>query len=261
MAIIPVSTASSVRRSFAIMTYALILANVAVFAAEFARGARFAECFTSAYVLVPNDILHNTLHPPFAAGCAIHEPMPVALTLLTAMFLHANALHLGGNMLYLWVFGGALETRLGHLRYLLFYGVCGLAASAAQIAFSVYARQTTVPMLGASGAIAGVLGAYLVFFPGSKVRTVIFFGVVFLTRLAAYIVIGSFIVLQLVEAALAIEAVQQARGQGAGVAFFAHIGGFVVGMLLALLIKAMRPAPPSSRAGAAPYRPLERASR
>lgn len=105
MAIIPLSTAGSVRRSFAAMTYILILANVAVFAAEVARGQQFAACFTNAYVLVPNDILRNTLHPPFVAGCALHEPtlvyLTVYLTVFTALFLHANVLHLGGNMLYL----------------------------------------------------------------------------------------------------------------------------------------------------------------
>lgn len=250
MAIIPVSTAGEVRRSFAVMTYALILANVAVFASEVALGPHFADCFTSAYVLVPHDILRDTFHPPFVAGCGIQEPTPVYLTLLTAMFLHANVLHLGGNMLYLWVFGGALETRLGHLRFLLIYLVCGLAGAAAQIAFSVYAQQTAIPMLGASGAIAGVLGAYLVFFPGSKVRTVIFFGVVILTRLAAFLVIGFFIALQILEAALAVEAVQQAHGQGGGVAFFAHIGGFALGMLLGLLVKLFGPAQPASPASA-----------
>ncbi|HEX9038193.1 MAG TPA: rhomboid family intramembrane serine protease [Ktedonobacterales bacterium] len=260
MAIIPVSAAGSVRRGFAFMTYALVLANVAVFTAEVARGPRFMDCVTSAYALVPNDILSDTLHRPFVAGCAITEPKLVYLTILTALFLHANALHLGGNMLYLWVFGAALETRLGHLRYLLFYLVCGVAASAAQIAFSVYAHQTSVPMLGASGAIAGALGAYLVFFPGAKVRSVVFFGFVILTRLAAFIVIGFFILLQIVEAALAIEAAQQAHGQGGGVAFFAHIGGFVAGMLLALLTKLFSPARPQAPARGA-YRPPPRVSR
>ena len=259
MALIPVSTAGSVRRRFAVMTYALVLANVAVFAAELARGPQFTACFTSAYVLVPHDILQNTFHPPFAAGCALHEPTVVYLTVLTALFLHANVLHLGGNMLYLWVFGGAVETRLGHLRYLLLYLGCGVAAAAAQIAFSVYAQQTSVPILGASGAIAGVLGAYVMFFPGSKVRTVIFFGIIFLTRLAAYIVIGFFIVLQVVEAVLAIEAVQQAHGQGGGVAFFAHLGGFALGALLGLLTKLFGPAQPPSPAAA--YRSLEHAAR
>jgi rhomboid family protein len=258
MAIIPVSSAG--RRAFPFMTYALILANVAVFAAEVARGPQFTACFTSAYVLVPNDILSNTLHAPFVAHCAIHEPALVYLTLLTALFLHANALHLGGNMLYLWVFGGAVETRLGHMRYLLFYLVCGLAASGAQIAFSVYAQETAVPMLGASGAIAGVLGAYLVFFPGAKVRTVIFFGFVILTRLAAFVVIGFFIVLQLVEAALAIEAVQHAQPQAGGVAFFAHIGGFIVGMLVGLFITALGPARTTTPAAEARH-PVRRAAR
>lgn len=260
MAIIPVSAAATGRRTFAFMNYALILANIAVFVNEVARGPHFADCFTSAYVLVPSDILRNTLHPPFVAQCALHEPTPVYLTLLTAMFLHANVIHLGGNMLYLWVFGGNLEARLGHVWYLLFYIVCGLVAAAAQIAFSVYAQETSEPILGASGAIAGLLGAYLVFFPGAKVRTVIFFGFFLLARLAAFVVIGFFIVLQVVEATLAIDAIQHGQGQASGVAFFAHIGGFIVGMLLGLLIKIVsptRPFPPVSR----PYLPRQRASR
>jgi rhomboid family protein len=260
MAIIPVLPATAGRRTFAIMTYTLILANIAVFAYEITGGVHFTDCFTNAYVLVPNDILQNTAHTPFVAQCAIHEPAPVYLTLLTAMFLHANLIHLGGNMLYLWVFGGAVEARLGHIRYLIFYLACGLAAAAAQIAFSVYASQTQAPMLGASGAIAGVLGAYLVFYPGAKVRTVVFFGLFIITRVAAFIIIGFFIALQLIEAALAVEAVQHAQRPAGGVAFFAHIGGFVVGMLLGLLVNVISPERPShSDAGA--YRQLQRVSR
>lgn len=90
------------------------------------------------------------------------------LTVFTALFLHANVLHLGGNMLYLWVFGGALEARLGHFRYLCFYAVCGVAAAAAQITFSVYAHQTSIPMLGASGAIAGYSARIWCFFPARR---------------------------------------------------------------------------------------------
>jgi membrane associated rhomboid family serine protease len=259
MAIIPLGTATAGRRSFAFMTYALVLANIGVFVYEVVHGPQFADCFTNAFVLVPSDILHDTLHSPLVTGCSLQEPTPVYLTLLTAMFLHANLLHLGGNMLYLWAFGGNLEARLGHIRYLLFYFVCGLLASGAQIAFSVYAHQTDVPTLGASGAIAGVLGAYLVFFPGSKVRTIIFFGVIILVRLAAFIVIGFFIILQVVEAVLAVEAVQHGQGQGSGVAFFAHLGGFVMGLLLGLVIKVVGPRQPSLSASV-PYRPAPRIS-
>src|SRR5215472_6784969 len=187
MAIIPLSAQKTRRRSLPVINTLLILVNIAVFVYEVVRGSAFANCLTAAYALVPIDILHNTSH---VTGCALSEPQPVALTLLTSLFLHASWLHVGGNMLYLWVFGGQVEDRLGHLAYLFFYLLCGVAASAAQIAFSVFSHQTTIPTLGASGAIAGVLGAYLIFFPGSKVRSVFLIGLIPVPlRLWAFIVI------------------------------------------------------------------------
>jgi membrane associated rhomboid family serine protease len=245
VALIPLSSDRADRRTFPFVNYALILANVAVFVYEIVQGPQFATCFTTAYALLPADILHDTTH---ATGCAIAEPFPY-LTLITAMFLHASLLHIGGNMIYLWAFGDNVEDRLGHFWYLIFYLFCGLVAGAAQIAFSVFAGETQVFELGASGAIAGVLGAYLVFFPGSKVRTLVFFGLVVLVRLRAFIVIGFFILLQLLDAY--VEVVSITNGQassGGGVAFFAHIGGFFVGLLIGLLVKLFgkRPAPPPS---------------
>lgn len=233
MAIIPLSAQKTGRRSLPVINTLLILVNIAVFVYEVVRGSAFASCLTTAYALVPNDILQNT---PHVTGCALSEPQPVALTLLTALFLHASWLHVGGNMLYLWVFGGQVEDRLGHLAYLFFYLLCGVVASAAQIAFSVFAHQTTIPTLGASGAIAGVLGAYLIFFPGSKVRSIVFVGIfITLVRLWAFIVIGFFIVLQIVEGYLEVLSVTSGQQQSTGgVAFFAHIGGFVLGALIAL---------------------------
>lgn len=235
MAFIPISDDAPDRRSFPFVNYALIAINIAVFVFELVKGQSFTDCFTQAYSLVPNDVLHNTMH---ATGCSIAAPTPIYLALLTSIFLHANFLHIAGNMVYLWAFGDNVEDRLGHVWYLIFYLFCGLVASAAQIAFSVFANQTMELNLGASGAIAGVLGAYLVFFPGSKVRTVIFIGIfVTLARLSAFIVIGFFIVLQLINAFVAITAVQQGQGQTGGVAFFAHIGGFVIGALIGLIVK------------------------
>ncbi|PWT78719.1 MAG: rhomboid family intramembrane serine protease [Chloroflexi bacterium] len=234
MAIIPLSAQNtSGRRSFPVINTLLILANIAVFVYEVVQGPAFATCLTNAYALVPTDVLQNTSH---ATGCALSEPHPVALTLLTSLFLHASWLHVGGNMLYLWVFGGQVEGRLGHLRYLFFYLLCGVVASAAQIAFSIYASQTTILTLGASGAIAGVLGAYLIFFPGSKVRSVFLIGIVPVPlRLWAFIVIGLFIVLQIVEGYLEVLSITSGQQQSSGgVAFFAHIGGFLLGVLVAL---------------------------
>ncbi len=248
MAMIPITGDSSRRRSFPFVNYALILANIAVFVYELQRGPAFTDCFTQAYALVPNDIVHGTAHAT-AAGCALHPPMPIYLTLITAMFLHAGLLHIAGNMLYLWVFGGNVEDALGHGAYLVFYFFCGLCAFAAQIAFSLYAGQGAVLNLGASGAIAGVLGAYLMLFPGARIRTVVFFGLFFITRLYAWIIILFFIALQLFEAYY--EVLSITNGQpvaSGGVAFFAHIGGFAVGLLIGIVARAM---------GAAPSRPAK----
>jgi membrane associated rhomboid family serine protease len=236
MAIIPLSAQKTRRRSLPVINTLLIIVNIGVFVYEVVRGSTFASCLTAAYALVPADVLHNASH---VTGCALSEPQPVALTLLTSLFLHASWLHVGGNMLYLWVFGGQVEDRLGHLTYLLFYLLCGVVASAAQIAFSVFAHQTTIPTLGASGAIAGVLGAYLIFFPGSKVLSIIFVGIfITLLRLWAFVVIGFFIVLQVVEGYLEVLSITSGQQQSSGgVAFFAHIGGFAFGVLIALVAK------------------------
>lgn len=243
MAMIPITGDSSRRRTFPFVNYALILANIAVFVYELRQGPAFTDCFTQAYALVPNDIVHGTARAP-VAGCALHSPTPIYLTLITAMFLHAGLLHIAGNMLYLWVFGGNVEDALGHFAYLVFYFFCGLCAFAAQIAFSLYAGQGAVLTLGASGAIAGVLGAYLMLFPAARIRTVIFFGLFFITRLYAWIIILFFIALQLFEAYY--EVLSITNGQpvaSGGVAFFAHIGGFTVGLVLGLIARAMGAAP------------------
>jgi membrane associated rhomboid family serine protease len=236
MAFIPISDDPGDRRSFPFVNYALILANIAVFVYELVKGTDFTNCLTRAYALVPDDIVHGTMH---ATGCSIAEPSPVYITLLSAMFLHAGLLHIGGNMVYLWAFGDNVEDRLGHFWYLIFYLICGLAASAAQITFSEIAGQGNELNLGASGAIAGVLAAYLVFFPGSKVRTIIFVGIfVTLARLSAFIVIGFFILLQLLDAFTEIMNITNGQvSSGGGVAFFAHIGGFLFGLIIALIVK------------------------
>jgi membrane associated rhomboid family serine protease len=252
LAIIPLSAETRERRSFPVINTLLVLATCAVFVYEVVRGPAFATCLTTAYALVPYDVVHNTTH---VTGCALSEPQPVALTLVTALFLHAGWLHLGGNMLYLWAFGGQVEDRVGHLKYLLLYLWCGVIASAAQIVFSLYAHQASVPTLGASGAIAGVLGAYLVFFPSAKVRSVVFIGVfITLVRLWAFVVIGFFIVLQVLEAYLAIMSITAGQAQSSGgVAFFAHIGGFVMGLLIGLWVKVLGGGGRNAAAGSTSY--------
>lgn len=251
--LLPYAADRGPRRSFPFITYLLILANIAIFAYEVYRGPGYAVCLSEAYSLVPADILHGGATQAICAS--LPAPQPIYLTLLTAMFLHASLLHVGGNMLYLWVFGGRVEERLGHLWYLIFYLICGLVASAAQIAFSVYAHQTTIATLGASGAIAGVLGAYLVFFPGADVRTLVLLGWIPLpVHIKAVFVIGFFILLQLAEAYIEIANITHGAFQSDDqVAFFAHIGGFALGVLVALLARlatpAQKPRVPTARYG------------
>jgi membrane associated rhomboid family serine protease len=158
-----------------------------------------------------------------------------AVDVLTSMFLHGGWLHLLGNLLYLWIFGNNVEDRLGHVPFALFYLVGGVAAVAAQVAID---PTSTIPMIGASGAIAATLGAYLVFFPGARVVTLVFLGFFYqLIQVPAIVVLGFWFVLQLIDGigSLGLDA---ATG---GVAFFAHIGGFVAGVVVALLVGRGRP--------------------
>jgi membrane associated rhomboid family serine protease len=152
---------------------------------------------------------------------------PTWLTIFTAMFLHANLLHIGGNMLFLWIFGNNVEDALGKLRYLLFYFGCGVFAAVAQIAVD---PTSLVPTLGASGAIAGVLAAYIVMFPGARVLTIITaLFIWFLREISAFWVIGIWIALQVIEGIYGLD------GESAGgVAYFAHIGGFIAGLVAIL---------------------------
>ena len=155
-------------------------------------------------------------------------PLFPIFTLLTSMFMHGGFMHLAGNMLYLWIFGDNIEGALGHFRFILFYFLCGLVAAFAQI---VSAPDSTIPMIGASGAVSGVLGAYLIFYPRARVRTFVFLGI-FITflRLPAVLLLGVWILGQIISAVTS-------NPGSPGVAWFAHLGGFFAGMLLAPLLK------------------------
>ena len=223
---LPISDDPGPRRRFPIVNYTLIAINILVFIYEVTQPN---DCFVTAYSTIPAGIVHDQSFP--IQGCPFGQPSPVYITLLTSMFLHANLLHIGGNMLYLFIFGDNVEDRLGHIPYLIFYLFCGFVASIAQILVS---PNSTIPNLGASGAIAGVLGAYLIFYPGARVRTIIFLGIFFtLARLPAIIVIGVWIALQFFSGLQSLAA----GPQSGGVAYFAHIGGFIAGALIALIIR------------------------
>jgi membrane associated rhomboid family serine protease len=146
-------------------------------------------------------------------------PLPVYFNFLSSMFMHGDFLHLGGNMLFLWIFGDNIEDRIGHIRFAVFYLICGFAAAAGQI---VVDSDSIIPMLGASGAISGVLGGYIVLFPHRRVRAILFN---FLTEVPAYVAIGIWIGYQLILGYMT------DPGTG-GVAYAAHIGGFIAGIAL-----------------------------
>lgn len=206
-------------RVFPIVVYALIAANVWAFAQE--MQAPDFNRFLDAYAEIPYDITHwVVLAPP-------SPPVPV-LTLVTAMFLHGGILHIAFNMLFLFVFGPQVEALCGHLRFLILYLLCGIAGG---IAMLVVGPNSHVPTIGASGAIAGILGAYLVNFPFAKIDTVVPIGCfpLFL-RLPALLVIGLWALTQFLTGFDALSA-RAAESQG-GVAYFAHIGGFCAGVLL-----------------------------
>jgi len=209
-------------RHFPLMTVILITINVLVFIYELILGPQL-EGFVQSWAIIPYEITHGVDLPPASI-------QPIYLTLITAMFLHGGFVHIAGNMLFLWIFGNNIEDAMGSLRFLVFYLLCGLAAAFAQIAVG---PNSDVPNIGASGAIAGVLGAYLLLFPRAEVQTLVFLGFfVRLVRLPALLFLGLWFVLQLFSgvAGLGMEAT-------GGVAWFAHIGGFIAGIVLINLFR------------------------
>ncbi len=209
---LPLGDDNSARRTFPIVTYGLIALNVLMFLVELTSG----DPFIARWSFVPSR---------FAAN-----PSGDWLTIFTSMFMHAGWIHLGGNMLYLFIFGDNVEDRLGHLRYLLFYLLSGLAATFAQYMFSL---GSNIPNLGASGAIAGVLGAYIIMFPGERVRVLMGYAVV---QMSALVVIGFWIVLQVLSSLATVTTSSQTGG--GGVAYMAHIGGFLAGIVLTYIFGA-----------------------
>ncbi|HZT06614.1 MAG TPA: rhomboid family intramembrane serine protease [Chloroflexota bacterium] len=226
---IPISD-SPRRRSFPWVTILIIALNIAVFLYELTLNGTQLDRFTQSVGVVPVEISTGRDIPPA-------DPGPVYVTLLTSMFVHGGFLHIASNMLYLWVFGDNVEDAFGHLGYLLFYLVTGVVAGLTQVLINTTA---TVPSIGASGAIAGVLGAYLLLYPRADVRTILFIGP-FLTvpRISALFLIGFWFLTQLLSGVAALEVSTQQTG---GVAFWAHIGGFISGFVLALVFRPRRAA-------------------
>lgn len=238
--IFPIGDDNTDRTIAPIINYVLIAINILVFV--LLQGGGTNDKFTYAYSTVPQEI---------KTGVDIDKPVPVEIgnqqgtidlqptpptvyiTLLTSMFMHGGWMHLLGNMLFLWIFGDNLENRMGRFRYLIFYLVTGVVASLAHV-FStfIFGDSPFIPSLGASGAISGVLGGYLVLFPKRQVKVIM---MRMLTTVPAIVAIGLWFVLQLIQAFGVIAAGPQSGG---GVAFMAHVGGFVAGLILVKLFAA-----------------------
>jgi membrane associated rhomboid family serine protease len=217
----PIGDDNTARRSLPVVTYALIALNVLFFFVELSGG----EPFIQRWAFIPRRF-----------GM---DPAGSIPTIFTAMFMHAGWLHLGGNMLYLWIFGDNIEDRFGPVKFLIFYLVCGIAATFAQYYVSPGSR---IPNVGASGAIAGVLGAYLLLFPHARVRVLLYNQVV---AMPAILVLGFWIVLQVFAGAGALFATAQSEDTG-GVAYMAHVGGFIAGFLFTFLLRRREPDPPGA---------------
>jgi membrane associated rhomboid family serine protease len=206
---LPIGDENPYRKRFPLVTYALLLVNILIFYFE----VRGGEAFITTWSFVPARFFAN--------------PVGDLASLFTSLFLHASLIHLGSNMLYLLIFGDNVESFFGHFKFLVFYLVSGLAGNLAQGLFSA---NSTVPMLGASGAIAGVLGAYILLFPTRKVRVLLGF---FVLRVSALVAIGAWFILQLLNGygSVAVTA------ESGGVAYLAHVGGFVMGFLLTAIFR------------------------
>jgi membrane associated rhomboid family serine protease len=206
------------------VTIALIVVNVLAFFIELGQGSEGAlQSFITSWGVVPREYMAGQDLPPTI-------PLPFWITLFTSMFLHGGWMHLGGNMLYLWIFGDNLERVMGAAKFLAFYLVCGVIAGLAHIVFS---GNSSIPSVGASGAISGVLGGYLLLFPNNRINVLVRGGV---TQVPALVVLGMWIVVQLISQVGAIAE----TSQGGGVAYMAHIGGFVAGLVLVKLFATRR---------------------
>ncbi len=202
------------------VTIAIIALNVVIFIFELVNPEGIKELVVN-YGAIPYSLM------TFQS----FQPVSPVVTIFTSMFMHGGFLHIAGNMLYFWIFGNNIEDQLGHFKFIIFYLLCGIVAV---YAYSMSDPTSLTPMIGASGAIAGILGAYILLFPRAQVYTIVFLGIfVQVIRLPALIVIGFWAIIQLANGLLT-----RPMEQGGGIAWFAHVGGFVFGLLL---IKLMLP--------------------
>jgi membrane associated rhomboid family serine protease len=252
--VFPLYDDNSDRTTTPIVNYVLIAINILVFV--FLQQLGTNDHFTYAFSTVPQEIISGrdvTTPPRIVENPITHQelrilglqatPFSVYLTLLVSMFMHGGLAHIAGNMLFLWIFGDNVEDRMGHLRYLVFYLVCGIVASLAHVLatamFATDPASLLIPSLGASGAISGVLGGYLILHPRRRVTAIVFR---FLTDIPAYAAIGIWFAFQLISGL----GMLGGGSQQGGVAYAAHVGGFVAGVVLVKVFTIGRTVPPRS---------------
>ncbi len=217
------------KKIFPLMTILILAVNVAVFIYQMMQ--HDAQAFVYRYGAIPWEIFHFQELPDLKVN--FRTPVPNILTLVTSMFLHGGLLHLLGNMLYFWIFADNVEALTGHFRFLWFYLFCGVAAALTHVMLS---PDSTVPMIGASGAISGVLGAYFIRFPRTRVHILFFFFIIIrIFKVPASVMLGIWFLMQMMSAMGT-----QNQNEG-GVAWFAHIGGFLAGILLIFIFEKRRP--------------------
>lgn len=220
------------------ITYGLILLNVLIFLYEVSLMGPQLETFFRTWAVVPSQLTAALEGDP---NVSLFQE---GLTLITSQFLHAGLLHLGGNMLYLWIFGNNVEEQMGHGRFIMFYLLCGILAALAQWFF---ARYSDIPSLGASGAIAGVMGAYIIRFPRARILTLLpIFIFITVIRVPAYFFLGLWFVQQAFYGVASLGPDTNIGMQNGGVAYWAHAGGFVFGALLGPIFGLFTP-PPSAK--------------
>ncbi len=224
----PIGDDNSARRELPIVTWVLIGINVLVY---FLLQTP-SDAFTYGYSVVPYEISHNvdindTIRIGGSSLRLYNSPSPVYLTMLSAMFMHGGLSHLGGNMLYLFIFGDNVEDNMGKVKFTIFYLLCGILATVSHV---LVGPNSQIPSLGASGAIAGVLGAYLMMFPQNSVRVLMFYQVI---PVPAMIVVGLWGVIQFVSGFGSLAS----AGSSGGVAYMAHVGGFVAGIVLCFFFR------------------------
>ncbi len=229
---LPLTDSDLKRNSFPIVNVILIVACAAIFIYELTLGDVGRAVFFYKFGAIPAELTQGlSFHilTTQTASIDITSPVPTWVTVFTSMFVHGSWVHFLGNMLFLWVFGDNIEDRFGHLRYLLFYLAAGLAATGLQVAMSM---SSQTPTIGASGAIAGVLGSYIVLFPHSRITTAVFFFFITVFRIRAFYLLGFWFLFQFVSGVGSLG--PSAQG---GVAYWAHIGGFVLGVIVVVLYK------------------------